>query len=302
MKKNQRRNRHRNIRVHVELNKDVFIDQPKEINIQLSKEVFDGRSKETLIEQPKQSKKTLGELLKEWVGLISAGAGIFATLLYLAGRQFASGYFSVMNIPNYHVSFSLWEYGEVAWLPMFLYPTFIFGIAAIIELVFSWIGYWLKAIFIRQSTKLSSSHYKAPKEWLVILALSFTVLFSIVFIGTTLSIVKRWGEVSGLVYIVQNSPQIDINSNTQLPLEINTLNTSNSYTYKDYQLITYNNGKYYLFKEIDFSTCKPKQVYIIDSTHLIQVNLRQSVSLASQCSKEIPSNIIELISYVLLNK
>ena len=60
------------------------------------------------------------------IGVLSASAGLFAALLYLAGRSYSSGYFGAMNIPEYTVTFSLQEYGVVAWPILFAYPQLLF--------------------------------------------------------------------------------------------------------------------------------------------------------------------------------
>ena len=86
---------------------NVIVDQPSPIPVTAA---------------PIASGKRSLESLRDLVGLVSASTGIFAVLLYLAGRSFAGGYFEAMNIPSYQVSFSIWEYGEVGWLPMLLYP------------------------------------------------------------------------------------------------------------------------------------------------------------------------------------
>ena len=63
---------------------------------------FDVMNTETS-EKSTGSKRSF-ESLRELIGLASAGAGIFAALLYLAGRSFAGGYFEAMNIPHYSIN------------------------------------------------------------------------------------------------------------------------------------------------------------------------------------------------------
>lgn len=251
------------------------------------------------------------ESLRELLGLATAGAGIFAALLYLAGRRFASGYFEAMNIPNYQVNFSLWEYGEVAWLPMLIYPTIIFGGGALIGLILSalqdWISPLIKSLieWIAKALKKNnaapssrSSFSKRTRRWLVIVLISILVLMSVFIIDSTLYFVYKWGELSGLINVVQNSAQIDLDSIS--PLHLLNEDTSNQsyHLYKDYQMLTFNENKYYVFNNIDPVTCKPLQVFVVDSSNLIQVNIKQPISLEGKCSKEIPAGLFATTAYL----
>ena len=69
---------------------------------------------------------------------------VFVALLYLAGRSFATGYFSAMNIPSYQVTFSLWEYGEATWVPMLIYAAAILGVDGLVGgFVWTLLGWWI---------------------------------------------------------------------------------------------------------------------------------------------------------------
>jgi hypothetical protein len=149
------------------------------------------------VESPQnESKPRPLESLRDMLGLVSAGAGIFAALLYLAGRSFASGYFAAMNIPNYQVSFSLWEYGEVAWLPLLLYPIgmivvtgFLMGIltrtvdllSPIIKKIVTWlktkITLKLPALNLPESSRETKFWFSIAKKATFILLLIGTVVF-----------------------------------------------------------------------------------------------------------------------------
>jgi len=89
-------------------------------------------------------------------------------------------------------------------------------------------------------------------------------------------------------YFLMNSRTVTVYSREMLPLGItptaNTLNQQPSlFEYKDLFLLTHNNGKYYLFRELDIATCKPKQIFIVADNDLISVNIGESVSFP-KCS------------------
>jgi len=39
---------------------------------------------------------------------------------------------------------------------------------------------------------------------------------------------------------------------------------------------TYNNGKYYLFKELDLVACKPKEVFIVSDSNNVSIDMKNS--------------------------
>ncbi|WKZ37743.1 MAG: hypothetical protein QY332_07330 [Anaerolineales bacterium] len=250
------------------------------------------------------------ESVREIIGLATASASIFVALLYLAGRRFASGYFEAMNIPNYQVNFSVSEYGEVAWLPMLIYPAIILGSAALIGVIFSalqdWatpqikhIVEWLGNSFEKKnSTPFRTGFSKQTKQWLVNILISIIVILSTLIIDSTLYFVYKWGELSGLINVVNNSAQIDLVSISPLHLLNEDASNQSFRLYKDYQMLTFNENKYYVFDDIDPATCKPLQVYVIDSPNLIQVNIKQPISLESKCSKKIPVGLFPTIEYL----
>jgi len=276
--------------------------------------------------QPFHNAKTgnLFEIMRDWVGLFVTLTGIFSVLLYIAGRSFAAGYFAAMNIPSYQVSFSIWEYGEVGWLPMVLYPLIMFAAAGLSWGILHFLLAWLSTLFVRLMNWLKqrniSPKFKLPAwiantiNWIrkilksiwsaikppplslyakiafVFPVLSFIALLILLFAGYTLEYIYNIGRDNGRKMVLENSPQIELISSSIIPLEsTNTiapqLTKDGIYIYQGFHLLTSNNGKYYLFNEIDKETCKPTKVYIIDSGQNIQVNLLPPVSLADQCSK-----------------
>lgn len=250
-----------------------------------------------------ESKTRPFESLRDLIGLISAGAGVFAALLYLAGRSFAGGYFSAMNIPSYQVSFSLWEYGEVAWIPLLLYPVGMMALTSFLSGVFSrildWLSplivrfiYWLKTII---TIKLPSIHLpessRLTKFWFATARNSFFILLLMALVIFTLQFVSEFGKLNGQIHILENSAQVELISAIPMALDDNQLSATQAsrqdyYIYKGLHLLTVNAGKYYLFKEIDPATCKPLKVYVINADQDLQLNLLPTKSLAGQCHQD----------------
>lgn len=249
----------------------------------------------------KRSLKSLSEI----IGLVSTGTGIFAALFYLAGRSFASGYFEAMNIPHYMVTFTVWEYGEVAWLPLFLYPivTMLIGgiIWGIIYTVRDWLftPLWEKlSAWIKKKIQLRLPRWQLPAisnqaRRAFIVGLNATAVFMVaLFAILTLQFVRDFGVFNGKSTVLEKAQMVEIVSANPLTLEDFEIvgfqsgqGSSQYFVYSDYRLLTINGGKYYLFREIDPVTCKPLKVYVVDSGTDKQINLSAPESLSGQCQK-----------------
>jgi hypothetical protein len=226
--------------------------------------------------------------IKDIVGIISTVAGVFVVLLWLAGRAYATGYFSAMNIPSYHVSFSVWEYAEVSWLPLVLYviATIVIG-SVVLGIVFALINKLFSCWTHRKQEMRRKRTSKVPSSltlpvtkmlWTAFIALIgglllYLVLFSLDLVNLVGQKIGRQTVLHGsnLVQIVSDSP-LDLGKQATL-LDNSGSNIPAPFVYDGLRLLTYNNGKYYLFRDIDPATCKPKQVYIINDDHYIQANL-----------------------------
>ena len=242
------------------------------------------------------------ESLREWVGLITAGAGIFAALLYLAGRSFASGYFAAMNIPSYQVSFTLWEYGEVAWIPLLLYPIGMMAATAFLSGIASRIMDWLSPFLVRviswfkSKIKIKLPSVQLPDSsrqtrfWFLIAWSSVFVLLLMTLVIFTLQFVREFGKLNGRTNVLENSAQVELVSTIPLALDDNYYVNVQSgkqdfYSIKDLYLLTVNNNIYYLFNEVDPATCKPVKVYVVEARETLQVNLLPVISLKDQCNE-----------------
>ncbi len=240
------------------------------------------------------------ESLREMIGLVSAGAGLFAALLYLAGRSFASGYFAAMNIPEYQLTFSLSEYGAAGWFPLFLYPIGMIVISSLIGGTLSTLSDWTLPIRIKVSNWLKQKVYskfspirlpelgQKTKLWFLIADRAFFVFLFVLLVISTLYAVQQYGGWVGKNNVLQFSSQVELASDIPLALENGKLppekiGEHDYFIYKGLHLLTVNDGKYYLFKEIDFTTCKPSKVYVVERREALQINLLPAVPLVDQC-------------------
>lgn len=243
---------------------------------------------------------------------LTGTAGFFIAMMWIAGRMYASHYFAAMNIASYQVNFSIWEYAEVGWLPGLVYVLLAtlaaslsgLTILFILKLVqTSWStlkpGSPKKSKFLSWMGKILSRVWQWLKQFF---SQSFTAYLSVIFLSailvasfgyviwTTLEFIGKFGEANGRSAILYNAPQLDLVSEYPLdlgPAKMLSVSSSNgvssAFIYQGFRLLTYNNGKYYFFKEIDPVTCKPMQVYIVDEKQLLQVNQMPPASIASQC-------------------
>lgn len=240
------------------------------------------------------------ETMREIVGIASASVGIFAALLYLAGRSFASGYFAAMNIPEYQLTFSLSEYGAAAWFPLFLYPIGMIVISSLIGGILSTLSDWTLSIrtkvsnWLKQKVFSKFSPIRLPelgqktKLWFLIADRAFFVFLFVLLVISTLYAVQQYGGWVGKNNVLQFSSQVELVSgiplaleNGELPLE--KIGGHDYFIYKGLHLLTVNDGKYYLFKEVDYTTCKPSKVYVVERREALQINLLPAVPLVDQC-------------------
>jgi hypothetical protein len=257
-------------------------------------------NQDSLSQKDGKGKKPPNASLRDLIGLIGAGAGISTALLYLAGRSYASGYFQAMNIPSYQVSFSMWEYGEVAWLPLILYPIWMIVTTGLLMGVFGWIIDIFSPLFkrlliwLKNKIKLPSMDLpeisRETKFWFSVAKHAMFLILLLGLVVFTLNFVRMFGQFNGRLHITALSVPVEISSSTPLPLDANNLSPITSsgqdfFIYKDLYLLTMNEGKYFLFKEIDQETCKPIKVYVIEGNKTLQVNLLPVKSLQDQCNK-----------------
>jgi hypothetical protein len=251
----------------------------------------------------KPGKLSLLAVVRDLAGLFSAIAGFFVVMLYLAGRSYMSGYFSAMNIPLSHISFTIWEYSEAAWYPIFLYSlimTIYGGVIAFAFYVLIFLiknaGKWLWRQLRNRLKWRSKFEFKVPELSESLRATFYLVMFAVWGLSVISSVKLAFNYAAGDALkagrqdVLENSSRIEIASTNPQDLGdpeviFSKDGKTNLFVYKGLRLLTFNNGKYYLFKEIDQDTCKPIQVYVVNVDQYSQVNILPAESLASKCKE-----------------
>ena len=225
--------------------------------------------------------------IKDFVVTLGAASGIIGGVLWMGGRFFAYGYFERMNIPLYFLSFSAGEYTEVYLTTILLRIILFFttNLPVFLSIIFlslvTGIVLWLiqkryKKLKLRDAlVKIENINNKS-------LIISLIVLFF-----TSFFVAYSSGDAAAQ-YSLMNSRAITVYSSDMLPLgttltAIETNQQDPLFEYTGLYLLTRNNGKYYLFRELDAATCRPKQIYIVADSDLISVNIGESISLP-KCS------------------
>ncbi len=229
--------------------------------------------------------------VRELITLLGASAGLFAGLFYLAGRSYASGYFGAMNIPEYMISLSLQDYASSSWLPMFVYPAMMIAIGGLMWGVVYAARDFVSPYFKKKFTKLPKINLPGigsqARLMFTLFGIGVFSLGSIWFVTTCLSVVERIGALNGKKALLEQSMPTDLIADKPImaePIEVISGAEGTYYVYSGFRLLQVNNGKYYLFKEIDPDTCKPRLVYIVDAAQFRQINLSPATSLKELCN------------------
>lgn len=245
------------------------------------------RPRQFVKENPVEKSSTW-ERVRDVIVTLGAASGILAGVLWMGGRFYAYGYFDRMNIPLYFLSFSAGEYAETyitsitgnilvffihyaKFIPVILVAGLIFGIVI-------WaIQKRYKKLKIREAV---DKVYNLNNRLLVMLSL---VLFLLSFAAA------YDGGNTAAYYMLTNSYPVTVYSKDLLSLGTPSVvsssdNKSSLYEFTGLYLLTYNSGKYYFFKELDLTTCKPKDVYIASDNDLIGINITNAPSGTFKCT------------------
>lgn len=226
----------------------------------------------------------------ELVTAITALTGVFLALLWFFGQNFVAGYFDSLGIESYQVSFSVWEYAGTAWyfpvLVAFLLIMFLelaSNAAKLLLLLLKLggeaLGFLLARIKVnlprkrRTQTRRKTKQGQARKRSVSPSWYFFMAIFSVLVIVLIASYSAQWGRYTGQSYLQDGARHITFVSRDQLglPLEPEIIGKE-TYIYAGFRLLTYNNGKYFLFYEINPSDCRPREVYIVPETILVEVS------------------------------
>lgn len=245
--------------------------------------------------QPGVDKRHNGDSSSSWIKIkdflvtLAAVSGILASVLWIGGRFYAYGYFEQMNIPLYFLSFSPGEYAE----------TYVISIIAnIITYVFTHVFQLLIAIiFIFVAVLLLHAIQNRYKELKIREAIykidsatqNLTILSIILLLLLSFMAAYNNGQTAANHSLAKSQPVTlyskELLSSDVLKSTIVPNQDSSLYLTTGLYLLTYNNGKYYLFKELDPISCKPKHVFIIPDNELTSVIVEEASPLLTSCNE-----------------
>ena len=99
--------------------------------------------------------------------------------------------------------------------------------------------------------------------------------------------INRTGQVEGKNIVLTSSYAVEVFSRDFLPIGTAKVLSNTAPTLMQYsglRLLTFNNGKYYLFRDLNPVTCKPSQVFIIPDTPEIHITLSAIVPIDVLCT------------------
>jgi len=228
--------------------------------------------------------------------------GLIVAILWVSGRLYMVGYFSAMNIPSFQISYSVWEYAEASWLYLLIYlinktltPIYLL---AIILLAIILLLLVLQRIFpkLKLEGAVKDIAGQAYPIWqriryflILLLGLYFFYLLLLSFID-----IKGLGLRNGQQAVLEKSQIVEVFSKNNLPLGHGQVVPDTSppiFQYSGLKLLTFNNGKYYLFRDVDPLTCKPAQVFIVDDSPDVSLVLGDLPPIHAPCIVPTPKPV-----------
>jgi hypothetical protein len=236
--------------------------------------------------------------IREVVGVISSLGGLVGALLWIAGRYYTAAYFEAMNIPFSQINYSVWEYAGVAgpklfyivlaksYFPLSILATAL-GIVLLITFTLQRLLPQLRLLDAMRALPLALARLPRNIRNLIVIAL---ILYLVYFLMQATIEFSDSGLQEGKQTVLTRSYAVEVYSTTGIPLGMTQTprrNEDGLYHYPDLWLLTHNNGKYYLFREIDRETCRPEQVFVVPDTEAIYVVVEQRTPVRPTCTAEI---------------
>lgn len=206
-----------------------------------------------------------------------------------------AGYFSAMNIPAFQINFSVWEYAEAAWSRVILY--FLINIFIPVILASSIALASLAAILALQSLvpklklvelldriTLQAQNLPARFKNVLIFVLIMYFIYILLDLSTNLN---ASGQAQGRATVLTRSYAVEVYSKDYLPLgspQVEQNTAPALLHYSGLRLLTFNNGKYYLFRDVDPITCRPLQVFILSDNPDIHLTVSPIAPVNAPCA------------------
>jgi hypothetical protein len=245
----------------------------------------------------KEQTTTKGMSLQDAVTILGGITGIVVAILWIAGRVYMAGYFGAMNIPAFQINFSIWEYAEAAWSRIVLYflskifiPVILTTSATLISLLvilaMQRLFPKLKLVDLLEGITMQAKNL--PGRFKYVLAFVLTLYFIYILLDISKDMSSA-GEYQGRETVLSKSYAVEIYSRGYLPLgspDVMPNTTPVLLHYSGLRLLTFNNGKYYLFRKIDTATCKPSQVFIISDNPDIHIAISTIAPMDIPCASQ----------------
>ncbi len=232
---------------------------------------------------------------QEAITIFGGITGLVVAILWQAGRFYVNGYFSAMNIPIFQINFSVWEYAEVSWFRLFVYfisklslPLLVISSGGAVSILVALI---LQRVFPRLKIekgiqKIRGLFEEIWRQSKAVFGISFIILL-VYFLTLSFQDLQRSGEKAGKQVVLYQSHSVEVYSPEELSLGSASVvpdTTPLLFHYNGLKLLTYNNGKYYLFREVNSETCKPEQVFIVENSENIHIVLGEITPVDGPCS------------------
>jgi hypothetical protein len=236
-----------------------------------------------------------GFSIQEAVSILGGITGIIVPILWLAGRFYMAAYLSAMNIPAFQINFSVWEYAQAAgsgilsyFLPKIFLPALLASLVILISLaatlVLQRIFPRLKLVGLLDGITLQAQNLPRRFKSALAVALTMYFIYTLLELSTNLTVS---GQERGRATVLTKSYAVEVYSKDYLPLgppEVMSNTTPILMHYRGLRLLTFNNGKYYLFRDVDPITCRPLQVFIISDSPDVHLTVSPIAPVEAPCA------------------
>jgi hypothetical protein len=185
------------------------------------------------------------------------------------------------------LNFSIWEYGETFFGALVNY---IFSQGLLISAISIVVPACLAAIILVLIQKVYKNLKFQEAFDKVNNLLIYRVVVTVLLFFYSIFIAYQDGNQTGFKVVTQASQPVTIYVNEYLMLpglidHITPDKDTSFYKITGLRLLTYNNGKYYLYEKLD-SSCKPEKVFVIDNAPNIRsIELSSASPIDPQCKQ-----------------
>jgi hypothetical protein len=241
---------------------------------------------------------------KEFLGAAVSLSALVTALFYFSGRAFVNCFFQEMNIPHHQFELTVRQYSEMGWSYVAQY---IFKIAyycllgstlmGLLVLVVHLVGMWVSKQFLRNRTK-PTSRLPLPRWSRSLLepavkAIKISAMATLAILAIVI-VVALAGQEAGQAGMqagreaILNAQHLTLISDHPLDIPDETVIRSSPdhtlYRYEGLYVLTYNQERYFLYRSLGVSVCRPERVFIVEADQVMQAILENRPANAPNCS------------------